>query len=588
MSFSSLIVPHENERSQVVDDLLTSKRLNLKWVKTLDRQRATDIARAFPGVNVIFRDPRGPANLSDWRRDYPDPLVCAEAVFRAGAIDALPNIWVESNINEPKLTSVDDAIWLGIVEGERSKKLHARGLRAAIGSFGTSHPPTDLFVEFMKSFIAHGGSLEDLVALHEYGRKEWTTEDRSNLLHCFDLKASIVGLPCERMLFAITESGFDDVGEGSGGYLDPEAKASEADLIRVMGLYARVLELAGFVVCVCVFAYRGGDRWEYYEMESAKEFNSEIQASSIETLPLESPFPVPDWTHTVDSPPGLRVRTSPTTTDANGQPTLANVKAALINGTRVRVVSISGLWALIDRPTIGYVYAPNLDERPVVAPVERQIAELCHFKYRDRILDASANQAVGDIPFDVLSDAGYVAIMLRVAIGLQEDTAWLSHWRAAAGYMKRFLYAVFSFTASWERQVDVILKALDRIPVTPTVALDLELPNPSKDATSLNSAIDRLQSKGVPLAWYGRSLWLKDNLSDVSKLKPLPFIVAHYKSPVDDKPLIPDGFTPGAWQYVAGEKVVAERMYWGLAMTRSLKHLDESKVLPRGLIIHAA
>lgn len=587
MSFSSLIVPHENSPSQIVDDLLTSKRLNLKWVKTLDRQRATDIARAFPGVNVIFRDPRGPANLSDWRRDYPNPLACAEAVFRAGAIDALPNIWVESNINEPKLTSVDDAIWLGIVEGERSKKLHARGLRAAIGSFGTSHPPTDLFVEFMKSFIAHGGSLEDLVALHEYGRKEWTTEDRSNLLHCFDLKASIVGLPCERMLFAITESGFDDVGEGSGGYLDPEAKASEADLIRVMSLYARVLGLSSFVVCICVFAYNGGERWKYFEMTTANEFNQQITAAATPPT-LNGDGPLPDWTHVVDCLPGIRVRTSPTSRNEKGEYFTENTKAFLTNGCKVRVASIANEWALINWPTIGYVYAPNLDERPVVAPVERQIAELCHFKYRDRILDASANQAVGDIPFDVLSDAGYVAIMLRVAIGLQEDTAWLSHWRAAAGYMKRFLYAVFSFTASWERQVDVILKALDRIPQTPTVALDLELPNASKDSRSLNAAIDRLQSSGVPLAWYGRALWLADNLSDSSKLKALPFIVAHYKSPVDDRPLVPSGFDASAWQFVAGEKVVPSRMYWGNAKTRSMKYLDESKVLPRGLEVHAA
>ena len=76
MSFSRLIVPHENSHAQIVDDLLTSGRLTHKWVKVLDRQRASNIARAFPGVNVIFRDPRGPANLSDWKRDYPDPLVC--------------------------------------------------------------------------------------------------------------------------------------------------------------------------------------------------------------------------------------------------------------------------------------------------------------------------------------------------------------------------------------------------------------------------------------------------------------------------------------------------------------------------------
>ena len=586
MSFSRLIVPHENSHAQIVDDLLTSGRLTHKWVKVLDRQRASNIARAFPGVNVIFRDPRGPANLSDWKRDYPDPLVCADIILRAGEIETLANVWVESNIYEPKLLSREDAIWLGIVEATRSKALRARGLRAAIGSFGTSHPTTDLFVVFMRSFVDHGGSVEDVIAVHEYGRKEWTPEDRSNLLHCLDLRASIQGLSCARMLFAITESGFDKIGPGSGGYLDPEARASEADLIRVMSRYELELERAGFVVAICVFAYNGGETWKYFEMTTANEFNSQIAAQSTKVFTGDGA--PDDWTHTVDSAPGLRVRSSPSTKDASGQYTTANVIAGLADKCRIRVVSISADWALIDWPIAGYVYAPNIDERVIVAPIERRLAENVEFRHRQRLIDISENQSVGDVPFDTLSDAGYVAVMIRISIGLREDPTWLSHWRAANGFMKRFFYSAFSFTVSWERQVDVILKALDRIPVTPTVALDLELPNASKDATSLNNSIDRLQSKGVPLAWYGRSLWLKDNLSDVSKLNPLPFIVAHYKSPVDDKPLIPDGFAPGAWQYVAGEKVVAERMYWGLAMTRSLKHLDESKVLPRGLIVHAA
>lgn len=585
MSFSTLICPHENERSQIVDDLLNAKRLNLKWVKSLSRQRATDIARAFPGVNVIFRDPRGPANLSDWRRDYPDPLACASAVLRAGEIEALPNVWVESNINEPKLVSREDAIWLGVVEATRSKALRAKGLRAAIGSFGTSHPPIELFVEFMRSFVEHGGSVEDLVALHEYGHKKWTPTDRSNLLHCLDLKAALRGMACERMLFAITESGFDKIGEGTGGYLDPAANASESDLIRVMATYEAELVRAGFVVAICVFAYNGGETWKYFEMTDANQFNSQITpASKAPTLTGEGALD--DWTHTVDSVNGLNVRTSPTSRNAKGEFTTENVKALLVNGCRVRVSSISGYWAAINWPTIGYVYAPNLDERVIVAPVERRLGELVKFRHGQRMIDASANQAVGDIPFPELADAGIVAVMLRLTIGLQEDASWLAHWRAAAGFMYRFFYSVFSFTASWEKQVDAILKALDRVPVTPTVALDLELPNVSKDATSLNAAIDRLQSKGVPLAWYGRALWLADNMKDVSKLKLLPFIVAHYKSPVDDNPLTPPGFEPGAWQFVAGEHVIPSRFFWATAKTRSMKYLDETKVLPRGLSIY--
>jgi hypothetical protein len=587
MSFDRLIVPHENYRCQVVDDLLTSGRLDHKFVKVLDRQRATDIARAFPAVNVIFRDPRGGRNLSDWRRDYPDPLVCAEVILRAGAIDALPNVWVESNINEPKLLSLDDARWLGIVDATRSRALHAARLRAAIGSFGTSHPPIDLFVEYMRTFVEHGGSVGDLIAVHEYGHKAWTPADRSNLLHCVDLRAALRGMACERMLFAITESGFDDVGPGTGGYLDPEAHSSEADLVRVMSVYEGELARAGFAVAICVFAYNGGGTWRYFEMTSADSFNASIAA-----LPKPPAYtgdnPPEDWTHVVDATLGLNVRSSPTTTDSSGAYTKANVVGVLVHGCKVRAVSTEGQWTLINWPTIGYVYAPNLDEREIVKPVERRLAELVSFVHRQRLIDISANQVVGDVPFETLSDAGYVAVMIRITVGLQEDVAWLAHWRAAGSLMRRFFYSVFSFTVSWERQVDVLLKALDRVPLTPTVALDLELPNTSKKSDALNAAIDKLHAAGVPLAWYGRALWLADNLSDASKLKQLPFIVAHYKSPADDNPLVPDGFEARAWQYVAGEHVIPSRMYWGLAMTRSLKHLDESKVLPLGLSIHAA
>lgn len=570
-----------------------------------DPSRAYGVATIVPGVTVIYRKvpPGDLSELSNWRRhpDFPTEHDVAAAWVRLTDIGAAPNLFVEG-MNEPVFETMDDVLWYGRVEAVRATMLAARGLRAVIGNFATGNPAPGRFAAFMREYLEHGGPRTAAIGVHEYGT--WDLDpmtDRHNWLGHVRL-ATEAGALATGFRWFITECGLDRVmvgGEWSGAagwraVKIGERSLTETDLWAIAERYESALQQFGLAECACWFTYGDTSRWKDFEMSNADEFNGRlvdaIAAGSAAPGQCSDQNAPIDWTHTVDATLGLNVRTTPeippaTTADPSRK---RNVACAMPNGQRVRVTRTIGTWAEMDWPRAGYCNLPNLDVRLTPTPAERQLAPAFAMSIGDRFIDVSAYQTPADMDWGILQFHEYRAAMIRVAIGLAVDDVWRQHWDRARGYLARFLYSVYSFTATTARQVDIHAAAIETLPQIPTVAIDLELSNPYKSSVGLNQYVDALTARGIPLAWYARASWVADNLSDLSRLAPLPFIVAHYKNPTGTVPAVPPGITANAWQYVGGEKVLSEKMWWGFSKTRSGKFLDESVVMAPGLIVHAA
>lgn len=570
-----------------------------------DPARAFGVAIARQGVTVIYRKvaPGDLSELSNWRRhpDFPTEHDVAAAWVRLTDIRAAGNLFIEG-MNEPVFESTDDVLWYARVEAIRATMLAARGLRSVIGNFATGNPAPGMFALFMREYLAHGGPTNAAIGVHEYGTIDLDPmTDRHNWLGHTRLAAEAREM-VNGFRWFVTECGLDRVmvgGEWSGAagwraVRVGDRGLSQSELWDIARRYALALRQFGLADCATWFTYGDTSRWENFDMATADEFNNNL-ISAIESAAstgggcVDANAPV-DWTHTVDAAIGLNVRTTPeippaTTADPSRK---RNVACAMQNGQRVRVTRTVNTWAEIDWPRAGYCNLPNLDARPAPSPVERQLAPAFDMVRGDRFVDVSGYQIPSDMDWAILQHHEYRAAMIRVAIGLAVDDAWKQHWDRARGYLARFVYSVFTFTASAARQADIHSAAIESLPQIPTVAIDLETSNPSKSADGLNSYVDTLTARGIPLAWYARASWVSENLSDLSRLAPLPFIVAHYKHPSGTLPAVPPNITANAWQYVGGEKVLAEKMWWGFAKTRSGKFLDESVVLAAGLTIRAA
>jgi len=289
--------------------------------------------------------------------------------------------------------------------------------------------------------------------------------------------------------------------------------------------------------------------------------------------------PVPeDWTHVVSGVLGLNVR-------AEADPNSPRVAAAMVEGQKVRVIGWNDArtWALINYPANGWSFAANLKARlqdPQPAELRVEPGPVLRLEPGARFVDVSSYQPPVEMDYPVLEFHGYSAVMVRLAVGVSEDTTWRQHVAGAtAAGLGVLAYAVFSFTAGWRDQVDLLLGILRTLPGCPTVAIDLELPNPTKAAGNLKLYVSALRSAGVPLAGYTRRTWVDANLAEWGFMADLPLIAAHYRRPIGGEPWAPAGWRPTAWQHVAGEKVVPEKMYWGVAKTKAGKFIDESVVL---------
>lgn len=553
----------------------------VRWLKVIDDPaRAFGVAQAAPACNVIYRKvtPEDISQLSDLRRhpEFSDARACAEMFVRLCDVRPASNIWVEG-ANEVKLADLGDAEWYGKVEALRSRILKDRGLRAVIGNFATGNPEPSLFAAFMDTYRAQGGDKSAIIGLHEYGTITLpAAQDKHNLLRHRLLRSAYT----DGMRWAITECGLDQVQVGGqwvgGGWRAPGAGISERDYWAFMRDFDSELERDADVVCACVFTYGDTARWRDYEMDAAQDFNGNLISAIVADRQQAAPMPEPsDWTHTVAAVVGLNVRSSAANLGD------ANKIGAMTNGQRVRVLSRTGDWARIDYPLAGYCWAPNLKARSAPTPPLHKLGTRITLPTGARFVDVSAWQTPTEIDWRALAWNDCRAAMIRLAAGVQTDPEWhLYAAGAQAAGVPWFGYVYYSFQVGWHDQIAALTVAINKMSELPSVAIDLEGANPTKADADLKQYLAALSLMGIPVALYTRQSWVAENLPQLATIMPdAPLIVANYRYPIGTQPALPPGYaTSHAWQHVAGEKVVSDKLHWARYRTTTGAWLDESIV----------
>jgi hypothetical protein len=503
-------------------------------------------------------------------------------LVRWSDIKPLPNLWVEG-VNEPKLSTIDDAQWYGEVEAIRYQILAARGLRCIIGNFATGNPAAGLFSEFITAYTIRSGGNGALIGLHEYGAPNLpAAQDGANALRHRMLRSYAPGFR-----WAITECGLDRIQVGGqwvgGGWRKEGAAVSEEDYWRWLFDFNAELERDSDVVCACVFTYGDTARWADYEMNDAKGINANmINAIAADATAVVKPdcnrTDVPDnWTHTVEAAAGLNVRSEPKVST----PSSANVLCAMPSGQKVRVLSRIGDWMQINWPIVGWSFAPNLKARSAPTPPLHKLGQRITLPTGARFVDVSAWQTPTEIDWRALAWNDCKAAMIRLAAGVQTDPEWhLYAAGAQAAGVPWFGYVYYSFQTGWQSQIAALTAAVNKMTELPTVALDLEGANPTKADSDLRQYLAALSLMGIPVALYTRQSWVAENLPQLATIMPdAQLIVANYRYPIGTQPALPPGYaTSHAWQHVAGEKVISDKLHWARFRTTAGAWLDESIV----------
>lgn len=563
----------------------------VKWLKVIDDPaRAYAVATTFPQCQVIYRRvmPSDIEQLSDIRKhpEFRDAQACAEMLVRWADIKPLPNLWIEG-ANEVKLETEDDARWYGEVEGIRYRLLKARGLKTVIGNFATGNPTRDQFYRFMSSYeFAGNGGTDALIGIHEYGSINLpAAQDGHNLLR----HRQLWDYAARQFKWAITECGLDRIQVGGqwvgGGW--KAGNVSQADYWRFMLDFNAELERDSDVVCACVFTYGDTARWKDYEMNDAKEFNGElVTAIAAGAKPDCSRTDVPaDWTHEVVAAVGLNVRSEPKVST----PSSANVLCAMPSGQKVRVLSRIGDWMQINWPIVGWSFAPNLKARSAPTPPLHKLGQRITLPTGARFVDVSAWQTPTEIDWRALAWNDCKAAMIRLAAGVQTDPEWhLYAAGAQAAGVPWFGYVYYSFQTGWQNQIAALTVAVNKMTELPTVAVDLEGANPTKADGDLKQYLSALSLMGIPVALYTRQSWVAENLPQLATIMPdVQLIVANYRYPIGTQPTLPPGYaTSHAWQHVAGEKVISDKLHWARFRTTAGAWLDES-IVTTGLSVCA-
>lgn len=270
-----------------------------RGAKGLDRADIVyALAVEFPRASIVYRraEPGDLPNLSDWRRQWPDPKTLAQILVDYALIAPRPNLIVEG-INEPKLNTIDDATWFGQVEAERAVLIARRGMRAGIGGFATGNPRPELFAEWARSYRAAGGPDTVVWNQHEYSHHLLEPgfgpgEDHLNLLRHRMLRAA-AGQWFARVPVYIGETGLDtvDVDGLEQGKTFAASGWSQTRYWARMLKYNAFLEEDPLALMACLYSY-WQPGWGKHELSKLDQFNASLVAATRATAPLVPELPL--------------------------------------------------------------------------------------------------------------------------------------------------------------------------------------------------------------------------------------------------------------------------------------------------------
>ncbi len=273
-------------------DLIATR--NVALLKTLEFDPAflADVRARSPQTLIVGRVELGQVDLNqaeaaaEARRAVEAVLPLALDERRVGLVDA----W--EGFNEPVAGDEGQMRKLADLEAERVRLLAERGLRAAVGNFGTGHPPLEWWPAFrpaLEAAQAHGGYL----ALHEYSAPTiWFNTNRQDLDFRADpgdegwltlryrkaYRQFLIpwGL---RLPLVITECGVDGLvadrpGPPGQGWADFRrywaglgmGEDAPGNYIEQLAWYDSQLQLDDYVRGAAIFAMTAFREWESYQL----------------------------------------------------------------------------------------------------------------------------------------------------------------------------------------------------------------------------------------------------------------------------------------------------------------------------------
>lgn len=190
-------------------------------------------------------------------------------------------VW--EGVNEPVISTAEQATALSNWYIRLANLMHARGERVAAYSFSTGNPPLALV-----PFLADGARACDWLALHEY------VKPNSDFSQVGRYKQFLTALPPNaRRQVLITETGADSGGCEDCGWLGSNWRISPEGYLAILShvdqLYAGDDSLAG----ATIFQFGGGKPWQNFSINGiSKPLAQFIAASGGGILP-KAPTPAP-------------------------------------------------------------------------------------------------------------------------------------------------------------------------------------------------------------------------------------------------------------------------------------------------------
>ncbi len=190
-------------------------------------------------------------------------------------------IW--EGINEPVPSSVDDAKALNAWFVRFAQIMHSEGERVAGFSWSTGNPtPTQW--NYVIPNVVEAAAVVDVHAFHEYYSPQGKEQDWG-LYRMFEQAMP----PQSRKPVIITECGYDDSGQPSGGY---QGKISNSQYMQILKAYDQVLLQDPYVLGATIYQWGDGN-WPSFDLTPLIPQLSDYLVSVGQGYHIPQPWPVP-------------------------------------------------------------------------------------------------------------------------------------------------------------------------------------------------------------------------------------------------------------------------------------------------------
>ena len=190
-------------------------------------------------------------------------------------------IW--EGINEPVPSSVDDAKALNAWFVRFAQIMHSEGERVAGFSWSTGNP-TPAQWNYVIPNVVEAAAAVDVHAFHEYYSPQGKEQDWGRY-RAFEQAMP----PQSRKPVIITECGYDDSGQPSGGY---QGKISNDQYMQILKAYDQVLLQDPYVLGATIYQWGDGN-WPSFDLTPLIPQLSDYVVSAGQGYHIPQPWPVP-------------------------------------------------------------------------------------------------------------------------------------------------------------------------------------------------------------------------------------------------------------------------------------------------------